>query len=125
MPDSSKLVGRDHARNLSTAPDDLARAIAPHLAAILSILVSRPAANDDDLITVAEAVDHYKQARSALNRAIRDGELPAFGTHRRRTVRRADLERWIESRRVVHAPIEDDDIDRRMKAIRARKVVGR
>lgn len=109
-----------HGGNLA----DLAARIAPHLAAILAELVPQPRSGSD-LLTLVEAArvaglpcrrDGQPSTR-VLRDAIRAGDLPAFGRQRDRTVRRDDLERWVESRRVVHEAIDDRDIERRMRRL--------
>lgn len=72
----------------------------------------------DPLLPLGEAA-RVAACRSVrqLREAIAAGDLVAYGGERDRAIRRSDLDRWIESRRVVHAPIEDDDVERRMKRI--------
>jgi hypothetical protein len=55
-----------------------------------------------------------------LRDARRDGDLIVYGKQRSRTVRRADLDAWIASRRQrpVMGP-DDEDIERRMAKIEA------
>lgn len=117
MTDKLTMHRATDARN----PADLAAAIAPHIAAILALLAP-PAERADDLLPLAAAARRagLKSVR-VLKDAIRARELPAYGRQRDRAVRRADLDAWIASRRVVHAPIDDLDIERRMKRIAGSK----
>jgi hypothetical protein len=94
-------------------PDDLAAKIAPHVAAILALLVQQ-GPTPDELLPLADAARIAGTSVRVLRDAIRAKEVPAFGRQRDRVVRRADLDRWIESRRVVHEAIDDRDIERRM-----------
>jgi hypothetical protein len=95
---------------------DLASRIAPHIAAILSLLQT-PAPREDDLVPLAEATRVASTSLRVLREAIRANDIPAYGRQRDRSVRRGDLLRWVESRRVVHSAIEDDDLERRMRRL--------
>jgi len=72
----------------------------------------------DDLVLLPEAAELAKTSVRVVKDAIRSGELSAFGKQRDRTVRRSDVARWVEARRVrpVVGPI-DADIQRRMRQI--------
>jgi hypothetical protein len=69
----------------------------------------------EDLVPLAEAARIAATSTRVLRHAIRVGELDAFGRQRDRSVRRADLARWIESRRTrpTTGPV-DEDIARRV-----------
>jgi hypothetical protein len=111
-------MNRDALRALADAADALAR-------------LARAAAEEgpDDpatLIPVRKAACIAGTSARVVREAIRCHDLPAFGRQRDRAVRRADLERWIESRRVptVQGP-DDGDIERRVARIaRARRGGG-
>ena len=86
-------------------------------------------ASDDPaaLIPLPEAARAAGTSKRVVRDAIRAGELPAFGRQRDRSVRRSDLQRWVESRRVrvIEGP-DDLDIERRVAQIaRARAARGR
>jgi surfactin synthase thioesterase subunit len=94
-------------RALADAADALAR-------------LARAAAEDspDDpsaLLPIARAARAAGTSVRVVKDAIRRGDLSAFGGQRDRTVRRADIDRWIESRRskAVAGP-DDPDIERRI-----------
>jgi hypothetical protein len=79
-------------------------------------------------VPVREAARAAGTSARVIRDAIRRRDLPAFGRQRDRVIRRADLDRWIESRRVavVEGP-DDPDIERRMARIaraRARRRAG-
>jgi hypothetical protein len=72
-------------------------------------------ADPGGLLPLADAARVAGTSMRVLRDAIRRGELPAYGRQRDRGVTRADLTRWIESRRVrpVSGPI-DADMERRV-----------
>ncbi len=89
-------------------------------ARVIVITPGAPATSGDDLLPLGEAARVAATTKRRLARAIRDADLAAVGGQRDRAVRRADLDRWIESRAVrTHPPIEDADIERRMRRIDA------
>lgn len=97
----------------AAAVRDLAR-IAADLASVAARL-AEDVRDPDELLPVRDAADEAKCSVRALTAARRKGELPMFGTQRSRTVRRADLATWIESRRVRPVAGADDvDMQRRM-----------
>ena len=108
-----------------TPEDGRALALGRALLALVAELVP-PAARPDDLVALAEAARIAATSCRVVRDAIRTGDLPAFGRERDRAVRRGDLERWIESRRMrpVAGP-DDDDIDRRIRRIERRDAARR
>jgi hypothetical protein len=89
------------------------------ITARLAALAARLAAEDapDDMLGLEEAAKLAKCLRT-LRDARRSGALTMFGGQRDRTVRRADLLRWIESRQAKPSMGPDDlDIDRRARRI--------
>lgn len=104
---------------------DKIRLAAPHLAALLAIFApanSNP--SPDEHLTIPECVRVSKRSRRMISEAIRAGNLPAAGRQKDRTVRRADLEAWIASRNVVHASIDDADVERRIARLARTKKGG-
>jgi hypothetical protein len=85
------------------------------------IVIPAQAADGDDLLPEREAATLARCSVRTLRAAVRAGELAAYGRQRSRTVRRASLRAWIESRRVqaVEGPA-DDDIDRRILRLQRR-----
>lgn len=82
------------------------------------IVIPAPVADGDDLLPIEEAAAIAKCSLRTLRDAHRAGEVVLFGKQRSRTVRRADLEAWIESRRVKPSrSVDDHDIERRMLRI--------
>lgn len=74
------------------------------------------------LVPLAEAARIAATSRRVLREAIRARALVAFGGQRDRSVRREDLLRWIDERRV--APVagpNDADIERRLARLGRRK----
>ena len=82
--------------------------------------LARAAAEEstDDPVALVPLVDAARLAGTSvrvMRDALRAGDLAAYGRQRDRSVRRADLERWIESRRAKPAAGPDDvDIERRV-----------
>lgn len=70
-----------------------------------------------ELVLLREGARLAATSLRVLRTAIRTGDLPAFGGQRDRSVRRQDLERWIESRRLSLPGPNDDDVERRMKRL--------
>lgn len=85
-----------------------------------AILAPAAAANDTDLLTLAEAAALAKCAKAGIRAAIHAGDLTPYGKTRDRSVKRGDVLRWIETRRAgpVEAPA-DDLIERRMARLAA------
>ncbi|MCL2725785.1 MAG: helix-turn-helix domain-containing protein [Polyangiaceae bacterium] len=82
------------------------------------IVIPARAADGDDLLSIKEAATLAKCSVRTLRDEHRIGNLVMFGKQRSRTVRRADLLVWIESRRVTpKSDIDDLDIERRMKRL--------
>lgn len=77
----------------------------------------------NEFVTENEASKIAKVSIRVLRDARRAGHLAMFGSQRSRTIRRADLMAWIESRRApVIRGVDDADIERRMRRIaRARR----
>lgn len=100
--------------------DDVAARISVHVTAIVALL-SQPVERDEDLLPLPVAARVAATSTRVVKDAIRAGEIVAFGGQRDRSVRRADLRAWIESRKVVHAAIDDADIEKRMRRIGGRK----
>lgn len=113
---ASEVSTTSRRRESSNNVDDLARKIAPHLAQILVLLVP-PDERAEDLLPIGEAARMAATSTRVLREANRKGELSMYGHQRDRSVRRRDLAAWIESRRVIHAPIEDTDIELRMRRL--------
>lgn len=61
---------------------------------------ARPAALDDELLTVQEVADRLKVHYMTAYRWIRRGDLPAFKAGGRLRVRRADLDQFTRRREV-------------------------
>ena len=110
------------AKRWSGGPDEqvgdflLALAEAAEALARLARAVAEEDVNDPDaLIPIKGAAVIAATSARVVTDAVRLGDLPAFGGQRDRAVRRSDLARWIESRRVRVAVGPDDrDIERRM-----------
>ena len=52
-----------------------------------------------DLVTVDELIRWLRLGRTRVNEILRSGELPSFKLGRRRLVRVADVERWLDEHR--------------------------
>ena len=50
-----------------------------------------------ELLTVNETIGVLRLGRTRVNEILRSGELPSYKLGRRRLVRRADLERFLEA----------------------------
>lgn len=101
-----------------TSPDDT-RALAIGRA-VLALLeqIAPPAERPDDLVPLRDGARIAATSVFVVRAAIRSGELAAVGKQRDRSVRRAELQRWIESR--THKPVagaDDLDLERRMKRL--------
>jgi len=90
-----------------------------HALSILAAAILAPAsaANDDEHETVAEAAARVKRPARALRAAIRAGDLPAYGNQKSRTVRRGDVDAWVEAQRAPVHQVDDLDIDRRVERL--------
>jgi hypothetical protein len=88
-----------------------------------AILITLPRTSDAHaLIDLVAAAHHAATSPRVLREAMRKGELAGFGGQRDRSVRREDLERWIEARRLSPvAGVDDDDIDRRVRRLASAK----
>ena len=72
----------------------------------------------DELVPIATAAKIAATSTRVVKDAIRGAELPAFGGQRDRSVRRADLTRWIESRRSKPVVVGvDADLQARMRRL--------
>ncbi|WP_146652715.1 helix-turn-helix domain-containing protein [Labilithrix luteola] len=91
-------------------------AIASRLASVAANLAeSANDADPEELIREDDAARIAKRPVRALRDARRAGELKMYGKQRSRTVRRGDLDAWIEASRVKpSAGVDDADIERRM-----------
>jgi len=99
------------ARKARPSREEIAHALSILAAAILA---PASAANDDELLTVAEIAALAKCGQRAVRDAIRAGDLPAFGNQKTRASRRRDAATWIESRRAPTHTVDDADLDRRI-----------
>jgi hypothetical protein len=91
-------------------------------AALAAVLAPDSAPSADELLPLAEAATRAATSVRVLREAIRHGDLAGFGKQRDLAVRRVDLLHWIESRRVRIDGVDDADIARRVRRLRA---VGR
>lgn len=75
-----------------------------------------PRASDpDELVSLEQAAEIACTKARTLRTAINSRELAAFGGERDRSIRRRDLEAWIESRKLPPLQTADDeDLDRRI-----------
>ncbi|AKV01657.1 hypothetical protein AKJ09_08320 [Labilithrix luteola] len=128
----SRITARDRARPhaVSTNEENMTRrtgnfkagvlqelvAIASRLASVAANLAeSANDADPEELIREDDAARIAKRPVRALRDARRAGELKMYGKQRSRTVRRGDLDAWIEASRVKpSAGVDDADIERRM-----------
>ena len=79
----------------------------------------------EELLPLATAAQVAATSVRVLRDAIRAKDLRAYGNQRDRSVRRADLEKWIEGRAAKpHAAIDDADMDRRIKRLAAARARG-
>ena len=84
---------------------------------VLVAWLTPPASRADDLLSLPDAARTACTRVSVLRRAGRAGDLPMYGGERDRSVRRSDLESWIESRLVKHPAVDDADVQRRMRRL--------
>lgn len=125
MANEAKMTRPSPARNPDTPGADLVPVLVPRrhvpfvqaAVALAAMAVPEQAERDDDLLSLVDAARIAATSARVVGDAVRSGELPAFGRQRDRAIRRSDLRRWIESRRVVHEPIADADLDRRMRRL--------
>lgn len=97
----------------------LALASAARAFAELAEAVARDAASadGDEMLALAGAAALAGVSERTLRDARRCGDLVMFGGQRSRTIRRADLLAWIESRKapiVTDVVADDDDIEARI-----------
>jgi hypothetical protein len=109
-------------RNVVRALADLAEA----LARLATELAREDLADPKAMLPLDEATRVAGTSKRVLRDAIRHGDLPAYGRQCDRSVRRADLDAWTESRRVpVREGPDDADIERRIARIeRERRVAS-
>jgi hypothetical protein len=70
------------------------------------------------MVPLAEAARVAGTSIRVVRDAIRGGVLPGYGRQRDRSVRRADLDAWILSRRMKPLPgIDDRDIEARIERL--------
>jgi hypothetical protein len=101
-------------------PDDpRVLAVAAALVDIFDSLDARRSTAPDDLLSLVVAATIAATTVRVLREAIRTGDLPAYGRQRDRAVRRADIDKWIATRRATPtAGVDDRDIARRMGRLR-------
>ena len=101
------------------ADDPRVLAVAAALVGLVDALASeRRDGGPDDLVPLVDAARLAATSVRTVRYAIRSGDLPAYGRQRDRSVRRADLARWVEERRVRVEGVDDADIERRMRRLR-------
>jgi hypothetical protein len=84
------------------------------------VVLPKRVGDADELLPLVDAARVAATTVRVLRDAIRAGELPAVGRQRDRSVRRRDLDAWIESR--AHAPTKvDDEVEARVERRLARK----
>jgi hypothetical protein len=92
---------------------DTAEALARLARAVADDVDGMP--HNNALLPVAQAARIAAASVRVIRDAIRSGELAAFGRIRDRAVRRADLDGWIENRKVKPIRgVDDADIERRI-----------
>lgn len=107
----------DLARLVALAEAGGATVVRTPAAAIVVIPLDVPS-DPGALVPIADAARIAATSARVVRDAIRAGDLAAIGGQRDRAVRRHDLDRWIESRRVRPiAGVDDRDIERRMARI--------
>ena len=75
----------------------------------------------DALLPLAEAARLAATSQRVIREAIRRGDLQAYGRERDRSVRRVDLDAWVEHRRFASVEgIDDPDMARRFARLAAR-----
>jgi hypothetical protein len=90
--------------------------------ALVFVLPTAKDADPDELLPLRVAADVAKTSLRVIREAARDPEvLPSFGKQRDRSVRRRDLDAWIESRRARVVPIAEGQ-EQRVELRLARRV---
>lgn len=87
------------------------------MATVILITKTPTAPGPEAYVPLRDAARIAATKLGTLRTAIRTGALLAFGNSQDRSIRRADLDRWIESRAVIHGAVDDDDIERRVRRI--------
>jgi hypothetical protein len=68
---------------------------------------------DDDLLTTAQVLDFLQIGRTKLWGLVRSGAISAFrigdGPNGSLRYRRVDIVNWLESQRVVHPTVVEDE----------------
>jgi hypothetical protein len=84
-------------------------------------------ADPGELVPLVEAARIGGTSVSVVKRAIRAGEVTGYGGQRDRSVRRGELEVWIESRRTkpIAGPSDPDLARRVLRLAEARRRAGR
>lgn len=109
---------------VSAAAEVGATIVRSHGSTIIVLPAREP--TGDDLLTLAEAASLTKESIRTLKDARRSSALRMFGGQRSRTVRRADLIAWIETKRApIVRGVDDEDMRRRMKAIEGARAARR
>jgi hypothetical protein len=105
-----------------TSSDPRVLTVAAALVALFDAIArERCAMAPDELLGLTAAASVAATSVRVLRAAIHAGDLVAYGGQRDRSVRRGELARWIEERRVHIAGVDDEDLRRRMRRLR---VVG-
>jgi hypothetical protein len=96
--------------------DDEARALRVGRAVLALLAELAPQSpHADDVLPIADAARIAGTSVRVVRDAIRAGDLVAYGRQRDRAVRRTDLDRWVESRRLRPVVgVDDGDIERRV-----------
>jgi hypothetical protein len=81
-------------------------------AATIIVIPTRPAADPDELVPLKEAARLAATSVRVLREAIRSGALVALGRQRDRSVRRRDLDAWIETRTAPVARVAETQSSR-------------
>jgi hypothetical protein len=101
----------DHADSRKDALVAAARAagatIVEGAGALVFVLPLPSAAEPDELLPLRVAAEVAATSLRVLRDAIHADALPSFGKQRDRSVRRRDLEAWIESRRAPVAQVAE------------------
>lgn len=103
--------------------DDLRELVRDEVAKVLQ---SSGAKGGDALVPLRVAAERAVTTVRVVREAIRVGALRAYGKQRDRAVRVADLNDWIESRRMPSSMGPDDaDMDRRVAQVEKRMRAGK
>jgi hypothetical protein len=96
--------------------------VAASLARLAAAAAEESSLDPSVLVPIGEAARMAATSSRVLRDAVRKGHLVAFGGQRDRSVRREDLDSWIESRRLRPvAGADDADIDRRVRRLERRR----